>query len=98
MKEDVRIDNHDNHSCASPDTSPIHDEGILVKEDTIIKNHEITIFHYPPLPWEDIIIENTLPNLHSSPKTSRTCENSLVKEDTIVEIMKIKFVRKTCWC
>lgn len=40
MIEDyTSIYNNDDHSC-SLDTSPISDEGFLVKEDAIIENHE----------------------------------------------------------
>lgn len=55
VKEDASIYNYDNHSCASPNTYPIHDEGILVEEDTIIENHEILFSPSPSLPWEDIL-------------------------------------------
>lgn len=67
------IDNHDNHNCSSLDISPIGDEDILMKQDTIIEDHESLAFLPFPPPCNNImtqkfeIIATTLPSTLSSP-------------------------------
>jgi hypothetical protein len=95
IQKDKSIGNHDIHTCYSPNASLISDEGVLVKEDTIIENHEGLSCPSLPSPWEDImpqedeIIERflniTLLSIHSSLKNSPTRGNYLVKEDEIMD-------------
>lgn len=35
-QEDASIDNHDNHSCSSPNTSPICDKGIVARMKVLL--------------------------------------------------------------
>ena len=46
--ENGNVDNHNTHTCSSSDTSPISDEGILVKEVTSITSLDCP-FSYSPL-------------------------------------------------
>lgn len=57
LEEDTNIDTHDDHDYDSPNTSSFSDEGILVKEDTIVENHEALVCPSPHPLWEDTITQ-----------------------------------------
>lgn len=53
------MDNHDNHSGSSPNTSRTCEEGILVLEDPIIEHHENFARFSPNTSptWKDIVAQ-----------------------------------------
>jgi hypothetical protein len=57
IEDDISMDDNDDHSCSSLDTSLISDKVILVKEDAIIENHEYLSFPYPIPLYEDIMAQ-----------------------------------------